>query len=77
MRELNAALVSLVHAGGMLDRGEGLPLQKDRLPLAAARSRAIGGEIVQLDVKQQQFVPVWLVTSTHLRRVGPSSSTCS
>ena len=56
VREPNAALVGLVHAGGVLDGREHFALKKDRLPLAAARSRAIGGEIVQLHVEQQQVV---------------------
>ena len=49
-------LLGLVHAGGMLDGREHFVLEEDRLPLPAARGRAIGGEIVQLHVEQQQFV---------------------
>ena len=39
----------------MLDRGKGFVFQKNRLPLSTARSGAIGRQVVEFHVEQQQF----------------------
>jgi hypothetical protein len=39
----------------MLNGGEGLPFEEHRLALPPTRGCAVGSEVVQLDVKEQQF----------------------
>ena len=52
VRKLDSSLLAEVHAGRVLDGGEDLLLEKNRLPLPTAECGAIGRQVVQFHIEQ-------------------------